>query len=70
MTNEEQEMLRLLDNIKNEQAYRSKNEKEIEGLEKRIELLITCNGESYIRENKAREKLVQQSKEYSRGVWD
>lgn len=63
-------MLRLLDNIKNEQAYRSKNEKEIEGLEKRIELLTTCNGESYIRENKAREKLVQQSKEYSRGVWD
>lgn len=70
MTGEELEMLKMLDNIKNEQAFRSKNDKEIEQLEKRIQVLTTYNGESYIRENEFREKLVKKSKEYSRGVWD
>ncbi len=70
MTKEELEMLRLLDNIKNEQAFRSKNDKEIEQIEKRIQILTTYNGESHIRENEFRTKLVKQSKEYSRGVWD
>ena len=63
MTQKEIEMLRLLDGIKNEKVCRDHNEKE-------IELLTTCNGESYIRENELRAKLVQQSKEYSRVVWD
>jgi len=69
MTGEELEMLRLLENIKNEQAFRSKNNKEVEELESRVKVLSEYNGESHTREREFRSKLVKQAEQYSKGIW-
>lgn len=69
MTKDEEEMYRLLENIKIELKFREDNKKAITELLDKVEDLRKHNAQSVVRENESRSELLKATEQYAKGIW-